>query len=214
MELTDLTPEQRAQLVREALADQEKEKKRIMEEKKTYKNLICKVVDDVFPYLEKTSEQLKEAKTKVYNEFKTALEMKRRLFDVEAGQATHSFINATGTRRIILGNYTIDNYDDTANEGITIVKEYISGLGMDDDSRFLVKMVLKLLSKDKNGSLKPSNVIQLRQLANERGNARFIDGVKTIENAYKPLPSKTFVRAEYKDDTGIWRALPLGMTEA
>ena len=35
-----------------------------------------------------------------------------------------------------------------------------------------------------------------------------------IKEAYIPNFSKTYIRAEWKDDNGIWRYIPLGMTEA
>ena len=73
---------------------------------------------------------------------------------------------------------------------------------------------MKLLAKDQKGSLKPSRVMQLRQMADRSGNPRFIEGVAIIANAYKPTPSKTFIRAEAKDENGAWKSIPLGMTEA
>lgn len=214
MDLKDLTPEQRAELAREALKAQEAEEARKKEERKTYKELAGTIVDNLFPMLIETSRCLIGSKTKVYKEFATALEMKRGLYAVVTDQASHTFSNATGTRRITLGNHTVDKYDDTANEGIAIVKEYISSLAQDENSRLLVRTVLKLLAKDKKGALKPSRIIQLRQMANESGNERFIEGVRTIEDAYKPEPSKTYIRAEFKDENGAWKNVPLGMTEA
>ncbi|MDR1756074.1 MAG: DUF3164 family protein [Culturomica sp.] len=196
------------------LASEKAKQARQEEERRTYKELSGAVVDDLFPLLEETSRSLVAAKKKVYVAFAAALEMKRGLYDVATDQATHTFINAAHTRRITLGIYMVDSYDNTANEGVAIVKEYISALAKDEDSRMLVKTVLKLLAKDKKGNLKPSRIILLRQLANERGDERFIEGVRVIENAYKPEPSKTFVKAEYKDELGAWKVIALGMTEA
>lgn len=214
MELRDLTPEQRQALAQEAL-EAEKELLRQKEvERLAYKELVREKVDQVFPFLEEISGKLAEQKKQVYDEFATALEMKRKLYDVKENQGNHAFMNADGTRRITLGCYMVDSYDDTVNDGIAIVKEYISGLARDDNSRMLVDTVMKLLAKDQKGSLKPSRVMQLRQMADRSGNPRFIEGVAIIANAYKPTPSKTFIRAEAKDENGAWKSIPLGMTEA
>jgi len=78
----------------------------------------------------------------------------------------------------------------------------------------LIETILKLLSKDKKGTLKPSRVLQLEQLGNQLGNEKFLEGVRIIKEAYKPLESKSYIRAEYKDETGSWVNVPLGMTEA
>ncbi|MGC8825367.1 MAG: DUF3164 family protein, partial [Bacteroidales bacterium] len=109
---------------------------------------------------------------------------------------------------------TTDAYRDTVNEGIAIVKEAIVGMAKDDDSRALVEAILKLLSKDQKGNLKASRVLQLRQLADRIGNERLIEGVKIIEESYQPQITKTFIRAEYKNESGAWVSIPLGMTEA
>jgi hypothetical protein len=116
--------------------------------------------------------------------------------------------------RITLGNYETDNYDDTVNVGIEKVKECLKSLAKDSESSLLVEGVLKLLSRDQKGNLKASRVLQLRKMAEQSGNEKFIDGVRIIEDAYSPAVSKTFVKAEYKNEQNEWVAVPLGMTEA
>lgn len=214
MNLNELTPEQRAQLAKEALEAEKAKEKQKENDKQAYKELVSNKVDELFPTLEKISTRLGEAKKQVYEEFSTALSMKRELYKVKESQNSHAFMNAKGNRRITLGNNTIDNYDDTVDAGISIVKEYISSLAKDDNSRILVDTVMRLLAKDQKGTLKPSRVMQLRQMADKSGDSRFIEGVRTIEAAYKPITSKTYVRAEVKDENGTWRSIPLGMTEA
>ena len=75
-------------------------------------------------------------------------------------------------------------------------------------------MVFRLLAKDSKGAIKASRVMQLRKMAEESQSERFIEGVKVIEEAYQPAISKQFIRAEYKDENGMWKSIPLGMTEA
>ena len=41
-----------------------------------------------------------------------------------------------------------------------------------------------------------------------------MEGVRIIEEAYQPVISKQFVRAEMKNEDGMWVTIPLGMTEA
>jgi hypothetical protein len=109
----------------------------------------------------------------------------------------------------------LDGYDDTVEDGVAIVKEHITSLaGNEQKTRSLVEMVLKLLAKDAAGNLKASRVLQLRKLADESGNERFIEGVRIIEESYRPAPSKTFLRAEERDENSGWKSIPLGMTES
>ncbi|MGL5913217.1 MAG: DUF3164 family protein, partial [Bacteroidales bacterium] len=139
---------------------------------------------------------------------------KKDLYGIADGQRSNTFTNKKGDKRITLGVYTLDNYRDTVNEGIAMVQECITSLGTDDNSRALVDVVMKLLSKDAKGNLKPSRVLQLRKIASETNNQRLMEGVRIIEEAYQPIESKQYIRAEIKDDATGWITLPLGMTEA
>ena len=145
--------------------------------------------------------------------FVGALAMKADLFGVKDDQLSHTFTNSTSTRRISLGYYTTDGYRDTVAEGIAIVKEVVGSMAKDAQSRAMVDAILKLLSKDQKGNLKPSRVIQLRRMAEDLGNNRLLDGVRIIEDSYQPTISKIYVKAEYKNQDGAWENVPLGMTE-
>lgn len=214
IDLADLTPEQRKALALEAREAEQAEAVRREADRKAYKDLISEKVDGLFPNLQLVSDQLAITKRQVYDEFDAALKLKADLYDVPDDQNCHTFINKAATRRIKLGSCLKDNYDDTVNEGVGMVKGYLSSLAKDKESRMLVKSILKLLSRDQKGNLKPSKVMQLRQMAEESGDESFLDGVCVIERAYHPVRSKAIVRAEYKNELGVWVSIPLGMTEA
>ena len=50
--------------------------------------------------------------------------------------------------------------------------------------------------------------------AADTGDERFLEGVRIIEERYQPEVSKQFIRAEIKNENGMWRSIPLGMTES
>ena len=192
-----------------------KEKDRLKKENRdAYKQLVDEAVREVFPSLQEVSSNLAKSKQGVYERFADALKLKEEIFNTKADQKSNTFSSADGLYRITLGNHQTDDYDDTVNEGIAKVKEVISSFANDDNSRLLVSAIMKLLSRDAMGNLKASRVMQLRKLATDSGNAELIDGVEIIEKAYRPQISKTFIRAEHKDDNGKWVSVPLGMTEA
>lgn len=194
---------------------EEKERKAMREQNRdAYKQLVDETIREVFPTLQEVSKSLARSKQSVYERFADALKLKEEIFNTKADQRSNTFSSSDGMYRITLGNHQTDDYDDTVNEGIAKVKEVISSFANDDNSRLLVNAIMKLLSRDAMGNLKASRVMQLRKLAAESGNAELIDGVEIIEKAYRPQVSKTFVRAEYKDEYGKWVSVPLGMTEA
>ncbi len=188
------------------------------EMRESYREMVDEEIESAVPELLCISRNIKEGKMKVLESFKTIIDMKLEMFRMSKGKEmtnqSHTFTNRKGDKRIILGTYVTDGYLDTADEGIAIIREYIESLATDDKSRALVGMVIKLLAKDQKGTLKASRIIQLRRIAEETGDSRFMEGVRIIEEAYNPAISKTYIRAEYKDENGVWVNIPLGMTEA
>lgn len=199
---------------------QAKAKKAAEEKAKADREMYRQMVDDEIehsiPVLLGISEEIKESKQQVLDNFKTILEMKSDLFKtkVRDDQRSHTFTNSKGDKRITLGVYVTDGYRDTVEDGIAIVKEYIASLANDEKTQALVNMVFRLLSRDAKGTLKASRIVQLRKVAEDTGDARFLEGVRIIEESYQPEVSKQFIRAEVKDKNGMWKPIPLGMTES
>lgn len=196
----------------------EQAKKKAAEKRKANREAYAKLVDDeidsVLPELQDLSERIRVVKGSVYSSFIEVLKMKSEVMGLtQEGQRSHTFTNSRGDRRITLGTHTIDGYRDTVEDGIAMVQEYIQSLAQDENSRTLVKAVLRLLSRDQAGNLKASRVLQLRRMAEESGNERFIEGVKIIEESYQPALTKQYIRAEYKDEKGQWKIVPLSVTD-
>lgn len=215
MEIVQMTPEERAEFeaFKAEKAKKEAEEK-AKSERETYKLLVEDSVSVAFPKLQQISDELRKRKQEIIDLFQTAIAMKEQVYGIKAEQLSHTFSSADGTKRITIGRYVTDAWDDTVNEGITKVTEAIQGLARDENSKALVKAVLKLMSKDSKGTLKASRVLQLRKMADESGIIEFVDGVKIIEDSYKPVGTSLYIRCEEKVEDKTWKNLPLGMTES
>lgn len=213
----EMTAEEMAEhkAFQEAKAKKEAEAK-AKADRDEYKQLVDEEIERSIPVLLGISEQIKDSKQKVMDNFRTILKMKSELFKtkVKDGQRSHTFTNSDGNQRITLGVYVTDGYRDTVEDGIAIVKEYISSLANDAKTESLVNMVFRLLARDGKGTLKASRIVQLRKVAQDIGSDRFLEGVRIIEESYQPEVSKQFVRAEIKNENGVWKSIPLGMTES
>lgn len=212
-----MTAEEQAEFAayRQAKAKKAAEEK-AKADREMYKQMVDDEIENSIPVLLGISEEIKESKQQVLDNFKTILEMKSDLFrtKVRDDQRSHTFTNSKGDKRITLGVYVTDGYRDTVEDGIAIVKEYIASLANDEKTQALVNMVFRLLSRDAKGTLKASRIVQLRKVAEDTGDARFLEGVRIIEESYQPEVSKQFIRAEVKDKNGMWKPIPLGMTES
>lgn len=198
-------------------AEEEKKAKaaKAKADRETYKQMVDDEVEAAIPILLELSCDIKTVKQKVIDNFKAIIATKAELFKAKnPDQRTHTFTTSDGNMRIILGQYTTDGYRDTVEDGIAIVKEYIMSLAADEKTQALVNMVFRLLARDGQGTLKASRIVQLRKIADEIGNERFLEGVRIIEESYQPTVSKQFIRAEVRYNNGAWKQIPLGMTES
>ncbi len=202
-------------------AFQEAEKKkeeaaRRKQQRENYAQMVDEELATAIPELRALSEQIKTVKDTIFGNFKAVLDMKAETIGVkENGQFSHTFTNSDSTLRITLGVNTVDGYRDTVEDGIAMVRGYIESLATDEKSKALVSAVLRLLSRDAQGNLKASRVLQLRKMAEESNDDRFLEGVKIIEESYQPTETRRYIRAQYRDNTTAngWRNIPLSVTD-
>lgn len=196
----------------------ERQKKAAAAERKRQRESYAAMVDEeiktTLPILRELSEQIKTVKNTVFGNFETILKMKSEVLGIaKDDQRSHTFTTSDSRLRLTLGVNTIDGYRDTVEDGIAKVKGYIQSLAKDETSKALVNAVLRLLSRDGQGNIKASRVLQLRKMAEETGDENFIEGVRIIEESYQPTETKKYIRAEYKNEKGAWVIVPLGMTD-
>ncbi len=184
-----------------------------------YKSLVDQVVHESVVTAQNLSESMTQTKNTVIESFRTVIEMKNELFKgqkmLKDGRYSDSFTNSEGTERIILGYNTLDNYDDTYTAGVEMVQAYIESLASDDKSHQLADMVTALLrERSKAGQLRAQNVLRLEKMANDSKNETFIEGMRIIRDAYKPIKTKQFLKVQVKDaETNEWKPVSLNMTD-
>lgn len=198
----------------------DKEKKEAAERRKaarvTYQQLVDEELAQAVPELRKLSQDIRTVKDTVFRNFKTVLDMKEEVVGFkEDGQYSHTFTNSESSLRLTLGVNTVDGWSDMAETGIAMVRKYIESLATDEKTKTLVNTVLRLLSKDKQGNLNASRVLQLAKMAEDSSDDQFKEGVKIIQESYMPTVTRRYIRAQYRDETtgNGWRNIPLGITD-
>ena len=216
IDLTQLSAEQKVELMKQLATEEAVQRQKIKEDRETYKKIVDETIVNVFDMLRQLSNQISLTKEFTYTSFGDIIEMKADVYGERVSdQYSHTFTTSDGSLRIKLGHIVRDDYDDTVSVGIEKVKAYISGLGRDKESKQLVGAVLQLLSRNKEGKLHASRVVQLSKMADESGDPDFIEGVKIIRDAHQPQRSKNYIQAWYRNAVkNDWVALPLSITEA
>lgn len=210
--LQDLTQEQQEQLKKQIIAEEKEKREKIRKEQEEYKRLVEEAVTRNFERLQKASKELAKVKTEVFNDLSTLIKLKGEIYGVPVDkQFSHTFTDKQGYS-VVVGSRIMDSFDDTVHVGIEKIKGYLKTI-VTGEKAIIEDILDTLLKKDKNGNMKANRVLELRKLAEKINNEAFLDGVKIIEDAYKPLKSKIFIDCYYKDpETGEKKYVPLTMT--
>lgn len=214
--MVEMTEEEKARYeafkaaeARKARAEAKREQRRQLQE------MTDSVMAEAVAELMECHDRLVATKQSVMETFSTLMELRKEVNE-DSGkkeQDTYMFTNSEGTQRIRIGYNMNDNYLDQVEEGIAKVKAYLESLAKDEQSKELISLVLRLLSRDQKGNLKASRVIQLGQLAERSGNEGFQEGMRIIREAYRPTRSRLFIRCSIKEPEKEWEELGLGIGE-
>lgn len=186
------------------------------QQRETYQELVNEELAAAIPELRALSEQIKTTKDTLFSNFRAVLDMKADVVGFkEEGQYSHTFTNSDSNLRLTLGVNTVDGWTDMAESGIAMVRRYLESLATDDKSKALVNTVLRLLSKDRQGNLNASKVLQLQKMAEESHDDQFVEAVKIIRESYQPTETRRYIRAQYRDEStgNAWRNIPLSITD-
>lgn len=212
IDVTALTPEQIADLKKQIDNAEKAKKQKINAERDMYKSIVSDTVQESFKPLVGLSKHILNVKKKVFDNFESVVEMKNEIYGMKESQQSHTFTSLDGTISIKIGHRVTESFDDTLSAGIVKIKTYMSSLAKDTESAALVETIMDLLKKDAKGNLKANRVLELRKLANRVQNEEFSDGIRIIEEAYKPVKSCQFIEVKFKDEHGKEHALPLSIS--
>lgn len=212
IDVKNMTQEEREVLRKQLVAEEMEEKKRVKEERENYKKMMEEVTEKNFKILQELSEHLRIVKQTIFDDYATIVELKEELYGVRDNQLTHTFTTQDG-KSVTIGYRNTDAFDDTVHAGIEKVKKYIQSLASGEKKGEIEQIINLLLKKDKNGNLRANRVLELQKVAEETNDKEFLEGVKIIQEAYKPLKTSTFIECYIRDsETGQKKYIPLTMT--
>jgi hypothetical protein len=216
IQISSLTPEQRAQLKAELEAEDRAEKAKQIQQRNDYESLKEAQVKETFKMLQDVSNALEIAKNDVFNQFGSILKMKQELFGLSeeemAAQQSHTFTTSDGSISIIVGANTIDRWNDNVSVGIARINAWLDKLITDNNSAQMVGIIRDLLKPNREGILKASRVLDLSKKAAEIGDQELIGAVDLIRDCYQPTKTSKYVKAKYVDGDGITTWIPLSMS--
>lgn len=213
MDLKNMTAEERAQLKAQLEEEERLEAQRKQEQKEAYIELKDEFLERSLKKLQALSDQMQVIKKEIFEDAEELIKMKDELFKTKTDRQSNSFTHESGKFFIALGNRINEGWDDTCDQGIEKVKDFLATLAKDDNSAALVETIMRLVSKNNKGSLKASKVLELEKLANKIQSPELTEGLAIIKNSYRPKPTRQFISVTIRDDNGADRQLPLSLSQ-
>lgn len=184
IDITQLTPEERAELFNKLEENQKTEKKRKEENRKAYKELANEYVERNINTLIGHNNLTEDLIKNLFKDYQAVKEMKTLVYG-EKEQDSHTSTLHDGSASIKIGYNVTIGFDGTESSGVEKIKNFISSLASDDENtKKLTKMVNTFLKPNsKTKMLNPAKIIELSKLREEFNNEEFNDGLDIIFNA-------------------------------
>ncbi|MBO5002250.1 MAG: DUF3164 family protein [Prevotella sp.] len=214
MDITNLTKEQRAELLAQLSEEKKREEALVQQRRESYKELVDDTVKESVKKLTALSAEMMRVKQEVFDSFATLIKAKNELYRVKLKRHSDSFTSSDGSMCVTLGNRTNEGWDDTVKAGIEMVKEYMASLATNEETAILIETIMGLLSQSKGskGTLKANKVLELERLAVKSQDTKFLEGIKVIKDAYRPIPTCQFISVKLKNKEGKEEQLPLSLS--
>ena len=203
IDITQLTDEQKKALQNQLKEEEKAKKEKKAQDLKALEDLAAGTVPTSLNFLKSVSDDITKIKEVTFRTFENYLKLKIETMGIKAkNQQSHTEL-LHGKQSIKLGYRITDGYTDEAGYGLAMVHKFLDTLGTDENSRKLLNIAYKLLSKNKKGDLDSKKVADLKQFALENfPDTEFDKGVDIIQKAYKPRLSKWFIEAWEIDGVG------------
>jgi len=216
IDVNNLTPEQIEDLTKKLKEKQQLEADKRRRDREAYEELKDMAIRESFQLLNNLSKMIMEVREQVFNNFDDVLSLKQIVFSLTdeqmERQESHTFTSSDGQLSIIIGNNTVDRWDETVDVGITRVNEWLKSMAKDEESGKLVSFIHDMLKPNKDGVLKASRILDLSKKAAEFGDKKLIEAVELIREAYRPSKTSQYIKVKMKGDKGQDVYLPLSMS--
>ncbi len=192
--IKNLSPSERAELLNVLAEEQKKAKKLKKENREAYRDLtsqyVKKNIDKLINHNQKTEGLINE----LFEDYKTIKELKTMVYG-DKNQDSHTSTLPDGSASITIGYNVSIGFDGTESSGVEKIKNFITSLVADDENtKKLTKMVNTFLKPNvKTGMLNPSKIIELNKLRGEFNDEGFNEGLDIIFDAQIRRQNSMFV---------------------
>ncbi len=213
VDLSKLTDEERAQLMKQLAEEQKKERKAQNKKRQEYERKreqrIQKVVKGVVK-IEKLMSDFKDELAKMMDEQHNELDEFGLVPTKSKGG--FSIISNDGNFKITRSRDTDPKWDETAHKGVELVQQFLMEEGAESAKPGIFNLLMGLISKNEAGELEYSKVMQFIKYESEFDAPKWKEGLRLIKEGYS-IHFKKFAYQFYKKDAeGKFKAISINFS--
>lgn len=198
VDLNNISADQLAIIKAQIIAEEKAKAEGKKQNRIAYKEMIEETVNGFAPELAAFGKSQTDMVNKAFEMFKHALDLKKDLYGYKDDQASHTF--TTDKSSITIGYNEIISFDGSQSAGVSLIREFISGLAADDENRGVLADLLETFMKpNKKGELNPTRVAELIAKKDKIKDEKFHEGVDIIVAAQFKSRTSTFVKGWVKE---------------
>lgn len=204
IDLSQLTDEQRKELIKQAkeLAKAEKEQK--AQDKILLKDLENGFVRENIDFFIDKRGALEDKILVLFGNIEAIIELRSKVYNNDKReQDSHTFTLDDGSASIKIGWNVRPTFNGTEAEGIVKIKQYMSSLaGESENEKILMEFLNVALKTDVQGNYNPKKVRELNSMRSRANSELFNEGMDIVNEAMQDIRTSRYIRGYKMVDFG------------
>ncbi len=204
IDLTQLSPEQLADLNNQIKEKEKADKAKKQQDKELLKKLENEVVLSEVPFFLDKRDDVEERLLNLFKNIEPAIELRAEVFgNQKREQDSHTFTLDDGTASIKVGWNVKPSFNGTEGEGIVKIREYMTSLaGESENEKILMEFLEIALKTDAEGNYEPRKVRDLNKMRERANSDLFNEGMDIIDAALIDIRTSRYARGYKMVDFG------------
>jgi hypothetical protein len=208
IDISQLTAEEKAQLIATAKQIEEQEKAQAVERKKSYEEIRHATVTDCLKKVRGLASQMREYHSSMMPNVMAFGELMREFGDMpKKSKGGFSIMNDAQTERVTLHLRKIGEFNELADMAEQHIKDFLER-EIKSSSPDAYELIITLLER-KKGKIEYSRAMQILQYESKFNDPDWKKGCELLKQSFNITSSKFYLEFEQKNENGSWERIDL-----
>lgn len=198
----------------EALVKKRKKAERDEErrQRESYEKARDETVSDIINAAQDLSKELAEFKRRCHQHMDIQHKSLERYGKLnKSSKGGFQVVHSAADKKVIRRRDTEPFWDERADKGVELIKDFLHTTVKKRDEK-LFKILLSFIEKNQNGDLEYAKVLSLIKHRDKFDDARWVEGLRLIEESYRCQLKRFGYEFKVKDEHGQWVKIDLNFS--